>query len=141
MQAAQVPLLVRKLRSHVQSGQKVKESENVRVNLLSYEMPREQGEYCFRGACEGVCKDCEIHPPKVGGHWEVNWWDVQPGRPPLLAFQVSLGLTPAIPLVLGPSGLGWKYRVSIPRPPTYKAGPGTSWPPQMHEPNPPSQSL
>ena len=66
MQAAQVPLLVRKLRSHVQSGQKVKESENVRVNLLSYEMPREQGEYCFRGACEGVCKDCEIHPSQGG---------------------------------------------------------------------------
>lgn len=57
MQAAQVRFLVRELRSHMRSGQKVKEIENVCVNLLSYEMPREQGEYCFQGVCEGVCKD------------------------------------------------------------------------------------
>lgn len=57
MQAAQVRFLVRELRSHMRSGQKVKEIENVCVNLLSYEMPIEQGEYCFQGVCEGVCKD------------------------------------------------------------------------------------
>ena len=49
MQAAQVRFLVRELRSHMQSGQKVKERENVCVNLLSYEMPREPGRILFPG--------------------------------------------------------------------------------------------
>lgn len=72
MQAAQVRFLVGELRSHVQGGQEVKERKRM-CGLTELEMPREQGGYCFRGVCEGACKVCEIRPPKVGRHWEVNW--------------------------------------------------------------------